>query len=112
MLDVEREVELEEIEVPLPSAALEEELNPRSVRALATVTIVVVLGLSTWFSAGAVLPQLLKLWNTDETLGPLLTAAVNVMPQPSTPIDGWTCMCTQTSTMRVNQLPPKKICRR
>eukprot|EP00040_Diaphanoeca_grandis_P039541 m.259375 g.259375 ORF g.259375 m.259375 type:complete len:572 (-) comp37947_c0_seq1:62-1777(-) len=49
----------------------------KAVKSLALLTFCAVFGMCTWFSAGAVLPQLLEIYNVSETAGSLLTLAVN-----------------------------------
>ncbi|HEU0292182.1 MAG TPA: hypothetical protein VFR47_05570 [Anaerolineales bacterium] len=45
-------------------------------RALALLSVVLVLSISTWFSAAAVLPQLRELWELNPTTSAWLTIAV------------------------------------
>jgi len=51
--------------------------NYSSIYALALLVFSTVFGMCTWFSAGAVLPQLKLLWGIDEATGSLLTMGVN-----------------------------------
>jgi len=47
-------------------------------RALALLSVVLVLSISTWFSASAVIPQLSTLWDLNPTTSAWLTIAVQI----------------------------------
>lgn len=47
-------------------------------RTLALLAITLVFGMSTWFSASAVIPQLGEMWNLSPTTAAWLTIAVSV----------------------------------
>jgi MFS family permease len=59
-------------------AALGVEVEPGSKRALATLSIALVLSLTTWFSASAVIPQLRSEWSLSDGTAAWLTIAVQL----------------------------------
>jgi MFS family permease len=56
----------------------ETELEPGSTRALATLAVALVLSLTTWFSASAVIPQLRSEWSLSNGAAAWLTIAVQL----------------------------------
>lgn len=54
------------------------ELEPGSKRALTTLAVALVLALTTWFSASAVIPQLRSEWSLSDGMAAWLTIAVQL----------------------------------
>ncbi len=61
-----------------PSPGLESEDPAGRRRAVALLGLTLVLGMSTWFSASAVIPQLRSLWNLSDSTAAWLTIAVQL----------------------------------
>jgi len=59
-------------------AAVREELDLEGLTSLFLLLACTIMGLSTWFSAGAVLPQLQKRWEIDDDMASFLTIMVNL----------------------------------
>eukprot|EP01046_Picozoa_sp_COSAG06_P051340 COSAG06_NODE_8354_length_2195_cov_1.909828_2_plen_399_part_00 len=103
-------VTMPEAEEPLSQLETEEPLDeqagppPEAVgrwRALGLLVIVVWLGLGTWFSAGAVLPQLIAEYGVDPATASLLSVFVNV---------GFLCGALLSSATGLpDRYPPQRI---
>ena len=63
---------------PMPTSPPEFENPAGRRRAVALLGLTLVFGMSTWFSASAVIPQLRSLWNLSDPAGAWLTIAVQL----------------------------------
>lgn len=62
----------------MTGAVIEEERHDRRWRALGLLAVTLVLSMSTWFSASAVIPQLREVWGLSTTAAAWLTIAVQI----------------------------------